>query len=533
MALKTGTKDNAAGNSNADANAKLGADAGSVASPTNFFNILAATGSMTLMTDEATNYVDAVMKLLGTKPRIVYEMLNVGIDKIAAIVIYSQITKNGVVLLFEDSYTNVGSNIPPTEQIQDVYQRMITLAPDMHVCQAICVAPCDYNRKAQMADHINNCILGMDFPGEFRLVLNSFNKSQQFVVNTDPQVVRAEMNRLSPHSIPTRDDIGAVVQLAIPKKKGTLISNDPNDIDLKTVLVMSGYTNINMLASPMFGAQVGVNMPQSNVQFMPTVCLTSIMSAIASPSILGMALCVAAEALIVQNGWVNPYTSLAQDAPNLGNLTIDPKTNKPFNLKPEDVKSFLNSYFCPAFLAIDITDGRARIPGIDNFAFNLDSALEGIAKFTGVPLQVNQAVKLMTKEYIGLATVEGGKTVDTRALDFLKIVKASPDIPRLLPLLNPPVRPDTRLDELRNFYTDIKPMYSNVRVTLAAELVLFIASKLSGVLNINFKGAQPLGTINLASIVQSGGNQFNQSLGCSPFATGWQPGNSQPNFYNF
>lgn len=502
----------------------------SVPGAMNIWDILQNCNAPTLMTEQANEYFNSLVSIISAKTRISIEPLQITTDKVEARVVVSSKSKHAIMLLFGETYTVPPNKLPVTEMLPDVVAKLKALAPDISLVQSIVIMPEDYSRKVQMADFIYSMLLGVDFPDEVNVGLDTLRRSGKFSVSTRIEDVRTEMNRLSPHAIPSRDDIGCVVYLEYNKNPNQLFAR-PEDTEYRAVLVMSGYTDIKKMDVPVQMANQATGMFNGGAsgmggmttKFVPWVTMTSIMSAIPSPTILGLAIPVAAEALIVQNGWLRPYQSFAPDAPNLGELVLDDTGKKPYKVtNQQDLSKLLGLCFYTPFFSIDITEGRARIPGIDNFYANPAVAMNAIATVLGEAIPNPQlTIKSTWRDFIGTVTQPGGKVVDTRCLDYLRLIKEIKDFNGLQPLLLQPQKPTERLEDLGRWCTDVKSCYTNYRVTLSSELVSFIASKIAGAVKIEFEGVQASGMININSIVNAGGNSYNQLLTSGAGGTGW------------
>jgi hypothetical protein len=151
--------------------------------------------------------------------------------------------------------------------------------------------------------------------------------------------------------------------------------------------------------------------------------ITDITAAIPSPTIIPLALSVAAEVFNYHNVWKNPYRIIKNGRANIGNLISD-SNGKLQNVTEKDVEVFINSLFKPAGLAIDITNNFNYVPGVTSIPTpgGLKAVLD---KFLLTALPPNALGINIFSEIIGVLEVKdivpGEDIIDSRHIDYLNL----------------------------------------------------------------------------------------------------------------
>lgn len=228
-------------------------------------------------------------------------------------------------------------------------------------------------------------------------------------------------------SVP-RTDVGLIVWMKVHKERKTI---NGQDFEWEPIMVIGAYTSfVDRQESYNFSYGMGQGQPKIT----PVVTITSVLTSIGSPVMLGLAQMFAAEYLIVRHGWLTPYEKFGKDTPNLGALVPDAK-GKPCTIKNQaELSEFLNNpnILSRPMLAMDVTEGR---PGLSPQFSMIDdkdgnppghALLMDLASFLAdngqdVNPHVIEAGPLVVQrdvEYIGY--VNGDK--DSRIIDYLQLI---------------------------------------------------------------------------------------------------------------
>ena len=224
-----------------------------------------------------------------------------------------------------------------------------------------------------------------------------------------------------------------------------------------------------------------------------------------------------------------------KNAPNLGYMFADPATGKLDEIR--DIAKFNNviqTGFTQPFFGIDITEGRARVVGIDNYVHDMKAAVAELNAFLATPqnglnLDGNQATAIPPFfNFIG-TYIENGVKKDTRSIDYLKLISVSPNVQAYSQFLRQDIRnPDAQLNDIATIYSSdqVQPLYVTTSIIFNAQLINAIGAAIRELVSINydqpqnsFLNLQPLLTPNTLF------NQFNQ------FQTG--NGGTAMNYYNY
>lgn len=423
-----------------------------------------------------------------------------------------------VFLTFQETYTNSNPTVPPVEGVLQLVQQL--QANNGKLIDNLVITPNDYGFASKMAAHIARV-----FQGQVNKTVQQMNVSSfggvQFSISTNIQQVRDYLTKLNPQASLPRTDIGFVLFMQAPRQvvQGVPQSKEREYIP---ILAVGGYTKFVNIA----GSQYGMYNKANHV---PIVTITSISSSVMSDSMITLALPLAADAFIKREGWIMPYTKFGKEDPNLGSLALDENDEPIFIETRGQLEEFRHTHLQPPFLAIDVTDGRARIPGIERFVYTPEVAKERVSSFLNLPpIPTNhpEIVHNHTKEYIGIVNQD----IDSRTVDYPTLVsKGVKDFSKIAHFLHLPNDPTVRPSQVLEMYNDYIPAYSNVSVVLDANFITTIASAVSQVLNVTWDAAGAFVDNNVAGLI---GNQGNNFQGFSPIGgfgyQAWAPGSFNP-----
>jgi len=316
--------------------------------------------------------------------------------------------------------------------------------------------------------------------------IESFNNKYLVDVNTDMASVRQFFDTFSTSSV-NCSDFGFVASL----------------VD-KSNTQRTPYTQ----PRPMFGVTGYVEFVRNDEgQFRPLVHITDILSVLASPKILAIALSTIAEVFINRQLWRHPFTAVGNSDINIGNLIIDATTNKPREVKTEiDFREMFRSYVIDPILCIDVRSGYASIPGLEKItrADGHDLLINEIYKFLDTTPIVGSIGENCFQEIIGV--VETGKSgkfsnlMDSRDINYLNMVaklKYNPKLDQLL--MRGVLGPIQRFDMLRNDIIggDITPTYSSITTILHGQFIRQIGNIVSSKIKVDIPIAGDMASINM------------------------------------
>lgn len=390
-----------------------------------------------------------------------------------------KVGNSAVALTFAETYTPPHDAIvPPTECAPEPIMRLNAVEGANTIIHMV-IKPKDYPLVGIMATFISN-LLTVNSGGIGNIGIDSL-QSGKYSISTDISDVRKAIKKFNPKATMPRTDIGLVLYATQEYSQG--YNNKARHRD-SAVLVVGAYTSF-VRASKGQVYNLNPNQPAPK-DFFSVVTITSVFSPIMAPEMLSLALPLASGVFIGYNGWIKPYQRFSKTDQNLGNLIINEKTGKPFSIKDNTaLNDFINTKIYAPFLAMDITEGLPRIPGVDDLCFNDQSAIQsGIMKFLGgaasrdytaMPLVHNEKYR----EFIGEVGID---STDSRCVDYMTLITDGiiSDPIMLEPYLHMTLPdPQHRAQLIAKTYTDLEVLYTNTRVIFDSAAVEAFGSDLS------------------------------------------------------
>ena len=472
-----------------------------------FLSILSNMKTSSKLDSAAMAYVDEIDRIFKDSHEQITS-LPINTDKIEARVYVHDASRFAIALLFAESHQALDMT-PPAVRTVDVIKAVAAKDDSIKVVQSIVVTKEDYALAAKMAAFIINAFQTVSGGDATNLNVNQL-KGLKISVITAIDKVRQYVREVSPHAVADRDDIGVLLCFEMPQDKN---NGFQREVDLKPFLAITGYTRI---MNPQ-DAAVGC-------RFVPIPTITNVISSIPNSALLAIALPMAADAFILQNLWIRPYTTFRSGCPNLGNLITDPATKKPlFTDTNEAFHGFINQYTTAPFLAIDVTEGRARCLGIDNLVYNPGQVLSNVCNFFKIDPSdpaYNFGVKsgcLMAFTNFTGSYIDNGILKDTRCVDYLELACKVADYKQIEDLLLQPNQPQVRIERIRGIYPEAtKSLYTTTTVVLDANAIGTMNRALA-MHNIQLRYDMPAsGNVNLNQFINvAGGNAFSgfQAIG--------------------
>jgi hypothetical protein len=476
-------------------------------------SILQTMKSSSKLDGAAMAYVEQITKVL-TDGNEHISSVPVSTSKVEARAFILDSTKQAIVLIFAKSHQALDMT-PSALRAIEVAEALKANHTGVTIVQTIVVTEEDYALAGNMAAYISNAFKTLGGSDAANITVDAL-KDLKISIVTNIDAVRAYIRQISPHAVPARDDIGILLCIDEPKKN-TL--NGYTEVEQIPFMAITGYTRI---MNPQDAA--------TGMKFVPIPTITDIVSAIPNPSLLAMALPLAADAFICKSLWCRPYSTFRAGQPNLGNLMMDPSTKKPcFTDSAESFHAFIRNYMVNPFLAIDITEGRARPLGIDHLINNAEAIMSNIKSFLTTKNPVvgqtmtfepaGQQVWIMQFANFTGTYMEKGQVKDTRCVDYLELAAKVTDHKRIDHLLLQPSQPQVKIENIRGIYPEAtKSLYVTTTIVLNAPIVAGMASALTSIIKLNYDMPQN-GNYNIASLLgQTPANNFD---GFASFNTGF------------
>ena len=288
--------------------------------------------------------------------------------------------------------------------------------------------------------------------------------------------------------------------------------------------------------TPMFGVTGYVEFirNESTGILTPMVHVTDILSVLADPKIMAIALPLIGEVFIGNNLWRQPYTSIGKSDINIGNLIVDQASQKPLEVKNDaDFRKLFHDWIGAPILCIDIKMGAASIPGINKITRPSDHDLfsKEIYDFLGISPSIGDGGlgQNIFKEIIGV--VETSKSskftnlMDTRDVTYVFAVSKLKWSPKLDVLLcrsdSDPVR---RFEMIRDIIGEVAPTHSSITTMLNGTFIRTIANTLAAKVTVNMPTSSDMPSIDLTNFAnkayQPGIPVFGQA-NASSFGSGY------------
>ena len=484
--------------------------------------LMANMRSTSRLGEEARNYIDQLKRILtDAKEEITIKRLSS--DKIEAVCAVHEASHYAINLLFDESHTSI-DNTPAAMRVYDVKSQVEATDRTINVQQSIVVTKLDYSRVEQMAAFIANFFKVLT-DAAASMTIDSM-AGIKFSVITNAEMVRNFVAKLSPHAVPARDDIGVLICIDVP----TTAPNGQKVVEQRPFMAVTGYTRI-----------LDPQNTNQGVKFIPIPTVTDIVCSIPNRNLIAMALPIAADAFIVQSLWTQPYKDLSKGKQNLGSLCV--VDGKPVPCQTvEQLRAFIHNYMCQPFLAIDITEGRARPQGIDALTNAPARVFDSIARFMNTEcIQWSDPIKKIDPIIIEFLNYTGyymdkGAYKDTRCVDYLDLATKVSDVRSIAGFLIQPKLENATFDAIKAIHAGetTKSVYRTTTVVLNAPIVTWMADAMRNKINVSYD-IPASGNVNVdGMLAMTAATNFqpfagvNQGFGYG----GYLQGPYGPNIYN-
>ena len=466
------------------------------------FSLMGSFTPPSQLTQAAVQFLDTIKKKLAEYNN-VFRFESCSTDRYEARVVSMGTASAplGIAIIFAETYHSLDS-LPPSELTPEIAERYKKQFSGKLLTSLVCI-PADYDRADKWAAALNAALNVNEMERSRPMTVASI-AGMQFYCTTNQQHVNSYINARSPHGVAPRADIGFLL-LAYNPQSGK--RQDPNDLSAYLpIMAVTGYTEFVQLPTQ-FGNV------SANPQFVPFITISNIVSDMPSKSMIGMAIPIAVDAFITKAQWLRPYSMYNVNDPNIGSLIETKDTNQPYRVidiggRDEMIRNCL----VPPQLAIDLTEGRARIPGLDRFRYKETAAITDIGNFFGLDLSksANKAVIDAVQEYCGVVTVDG-KLVDSRCIDYLSLAVHIKDPSRIARFKGRRNDPHERAAQIREIFGDdaLQLCYTSTKLVFDAGFVKFMAAQLQASLTIKYDTIAAAGDWNPSNIVNNNYSDFN------------------------
>lgn len=477
------------------------------------------------LSSDAMAYVEEIRKILSdsARRRSVIEMKQ--LNQPNGSVLFYQGTV-GIVLTFSEAIRGVDPAAPKAStNVTAAMACRRLMGDDFKLLNIVIVDRYSYDRAVHMANYISVNIEAVTDKNISEFVIDDLVKSR-FTIDNEVTNVQRFLNDNSPHSIPTRADIGFTLNMKVENPDYNQMGPGQRRPDHYVPIMGCGaYVEIIKRADDYQGG---------TVRFQPIVHITEITSVIPMVKILPIIISVAADIFIVKGLWKNQFAYFEEDKPNLGNLIVHPETGKPWFAKSvKEREEFIQSYVDKPALAIDVVEGRCRIPGIEKYANPANAAdiIRDYSDFIGLEIPMdNVPCKRVYSEIVGIVA-QGSKRVDSRCVDYLTTVPYMQTNPRLVELLNRNNESMSRADLIQDIMSEFDRLYVNHVCIFNTQLIEALSSEIGRMLNL-MVSFDTLNTIDMGYIDQQAGAFGSGIASVTSSMNQYNRNQFNPNWYN-
>ena len=348
---------------------------------------------------------------------------------------YAAVAGSAAVIILFAQAIDGDENKPKINRADKAKDALTAKYPNIQVLNTLILTADDYAKAEAMAMHLLNVLLLSSSP-EFAKITLASCLNKPFSFTFAPNVYKSFNEVFNPHGITARDDIKMTI--FIDEQKNAAQKREfwhQDETERRPLATIAAYVDF-VKGGGVPGMNANPAMPGAGMnfggKFLPVIHISEIVSAVPADPLIPLYLSFAVNKLLDEQCWKLQFSDLSgKDKPNIGMLV--PNSDGTFwrATTPQERENFINTWCAPATIVLDITEGRARIPGLRHYPqMKAQSAV--IAQFnefiaaagqgTVAPLPVTAAVTSpMDFKYTGTIQL-GPKTVDSRWCDYLSVM---------------------------------------------------------------------------------------------------------------
>lgn len=437
---------------------------------------------------EALEYLDNIRKILEDPSRTAkIEMKYLNDDAVAF-----SLKGESVVLVRESDIVNLPA-LAADAKMQQAKESFYKHFPSNRLNNIVTVNRYMFNRSAQMASYITQTLVSRIDDAIKNFNIGSFNRRYRVVIDTEMSNVRQFFDAHSPSPVMC-GDFGFIASLQ-DNTSQQIPGQHPSTTHMFAV---TGYVEFIL--------------DERNNTFTPMVHVTDILSPLPSTKILALAFPLIGDIFIGRGLWRHPYTSIGKAEVNIGNLIIDPNTQKPLEVKTEfDMRKLFREYINEPILAFDTRAGHTTIPGLTKLTRTADHHL--LATEINEFLMVDNSAPMGTvgqnvfREIVGVWEASKhsrfSNLMDTRDINYLNMV-AKTKWSQQLEMLKTryEVDPIKRWEFLCKLVGDLTPTHNSITTMIYGEFVQHIASVVANSIDVSVPSLTTVQSIDLSDIQQ-------------------------------
>lgn len=367
----------------------------------------------------------------------------------------------GVAIYFAEHYINAASNDPyaPTSKVNSkVIDEASDMYPNINPLIAVQVIKEDYNLANKMAEYIDRVL---KYGLSSVVTISDLNSKSKYVFRITQNVfqIKNYIEKYSPHGVAPHIQFGAAVELCTSDDYTP--RRNENEFNWIPFVVVGAYVDFVTVES-------AYSRRRDEPRIQPVVHISAIESPMPSLYVLPVALAAAFQVFIGNSSWVKVFSDFTGKQPNIGSLLFDEELNRPAivtNVKARN--TFIDEQCLDAIMVLDVLEGRATIPGLSLLTqsaegHNIVSSIIG-RFFTDerVGDDLGDIVGQVYDEYCGI-TIDAGKPVDTRSIDYFRVIADNPDPNIFTNFLRHSDSPENRILDIKDAgFNDIMSYYTN------------------------------------------------------------------------
>lgn len=377
-------------------------------------SIISNLGVMASLNDNIEKYLKEIKDYAGTENQLgSVEIFRLQAPNGA----HAIIAKNyAFVFLFSEMLQSTFANYIPLSDYEDLAIKTLKKGrPDVKALNTILVTPDMYGRARKMAHHVLSSIAVRTISLYQQFGISELSTNSVYVTDTDPNAVRSFVEAFSPHGVPARSDLNILVGLKAPRNN---IANQFAPEETTPIMSISAF--VDMIKLP--------DMSSGTIKYLPLVRITDITSPLSMDAISPLALSIASSQWIGNNGWRSQFgLGSTKGVLNIGNLIPDPQGKKMWAANSiDEMNVFISQQCFRPVLALDIAEGRARLPHLGNYSnpqgeSSVRAAISSFFKQV-VPNNIGPLYDSSTVEFIGtVGDAASGTLRDSRYIDYLRL----------------------------------------------------------------------------------------------------------------
>lgn len=378
------------------------------------------------------------------------------------------IAENKAIVLITAVTNPLKEHVPTIILEKKAQEELIKHRPNVQILMSIIIAPEDCECADRFVDYLRRVFIAE--LAKQQVSLGDDLNDNILGISEVPTYYESAYRQFSPHAVPLRHDLNMTIYLQ-PKSKNKICNNlkvseadlyrNPDSDARKFVAIIGGYVEF-------------IQDRPLAYKYMPVVHISEILSANLDKALIPFLLKLAIKKFIDNGRWLEYLRNCDfADQINFGSLFPDDKGNPSVLSKYENFEKAVNNSLDHVQLVLDVTDGRAAIPGLNKF-FSYDVDTDNV--HAGIT-EINPA-RIYSQFYRGYCH-HYNEVFDSANIDFLNEYGRCPykthkDYQSLLVQKTP----ENRAKDEMKFESQVNYYYRTDVVGITPELLTDLISKM-------------------------------------------------------